>query len=68
MGSHYWGGFYAMGLAFFVAAGLLPRTGDFAPLVFVLLWSAALLLMGVRLRRLGDPNDRGREQGRQAES
>jgi hypothetical protein len=67
MGSNYWGGFYAIGLTFFALAALMPRTGDFAPLMFVLLWSATLLLMGVRLRRLGVQNDYSRNLRKQAE-
>jgi serine/threonine protein kinase len=53
MGSSYWGGFYAIGLAFFALALFMPLTEDLAPLIFALFWSATLLLVGVRLRSLG---------------
>src|SRR5262249_46481783 len=53
MGSSYWGGFYAIGLAFFALAVFMPLTGELAPLVLALFWSATLLLVGMRLRRLG---------------
>jgi hypothetical protein len=53
MGSSYWGGFYAIGLAFFAVAALMPLSLELAPLAFNILWSATLVLIGIRLRRLG---------------
>ncbi len=53
MGSSYWGGFYAIGLAFFILAGIMPLTGNLALMEYALLWSGTLLLIGLRLRRLG---------------
>jgi serine/threonine-protein kinase len=62
MGSSYWGGFYAVGLGFFVLAALMPFRLDLAPLEFALFWSATLVLVGVRLRRLNAAD--GRESQR----
>jgi hypothetical protein len=52
MGSSYWGRCYAFGVAFFVLATLLPYKLDWAPLGFGGLWAAALVSMGLHLRRL----------------
>jgi hypothetical protein len=67
MGSNYWGGFYVIGLTFLASAVLMSRAGGLAPLMFVLLWSATLLLMGVHLRRLAVRNDYRRDLRKQAE-
>jgi eukaryotic-like serine/threonine-protein kinase len=53
MGSNYWGGFYAIGLAFLALAVLMPLTPGLVMFEFTLLWSATLILVGLRLRRLG---------------
>jgi serine/threonine protein kinase len=53
MGSNYWGRCYAVGLAFWGIALLMPGYLEFAPLAFGLLWSSVLLFLGLRLRRLG---------------
>ena len=53
MGGLYWGRYYAVGLAFFILAALMPlQLGD-APLAFGLLWTACLVGIGLHLRRLG---------------
>ncbi|MCE9534480.1 MAG: serine/threonine protein kinase [Planctomycetes bacterium] len=60
MGGGYWGGCYAIGLAFFLLAVLMPLNLAIAPLAFGLLWSASLCTLGLRLRRLGrDHNGTG---------
>jgi hypothetical protein len=53
MGSNYWGRCYAIGVAFWILAALMPLFLNWAPLVFGLLWCASLLLLGFHLRRLG---------------
>jgi serine/threonine protein kinase len=53
MGSNYWGRLYAIGLAFFGLAALMPFHMEWAPLEFGTLWGVALLLLGLHLRKLG---------------
>jgi eukaryotic-like serine/threonine-protein kinase len=53
MGGAYWGGCYLIGLSFFGLALLMPLAPEWAPLGLGGLLSAALALVGVRLRRLG---------------
>jgi hypothetical protein len=50
MGSNYWGRCYAMGLAFFLLAALMPLRLDWAPLAFGLMWSCMLVALGLHLR------------------
>jgi hypothetical protein len=50
MGANYWGRCYAFGLAFFLAAALMPLQMTFAPLVFGVLWTITLLMLGAHLR------------------
>jgi predicted Ser/Thr protein kinase len=52
MGANYWGRCYAIGLAFFLAAALMPLHLEWAPLIFGLLWSTALTALGLHLRAL----------------
>lgn len=53
MGSNYWGKCYAIGVAFFVGAAVMPFHLEWAPLEFGLLWAAALTALGFHLRELG---------------
>jgi predicted Ser/Thr protein kinase len=53
MGSNYWGKCYAIGLAFFAVAAVMPFHLEWAPLEFGLLWAAALTALGMHLRKLG---------------
>jgi serine/threonine protein kinase len=53
MGSNYWGRCYVIGAAFWVAGILMPLHLTLAPLAFGLLWFAALLMLGLHLRKLG---------------
>jgi eukaryotic-like serine/threonine-protein kinase len=53
MGSNYWGRCYMIGAAFWLLAALMPMHLTLAPLGFGLLWFAALMMLGLRLRRLG---------------
>jgi serine/threonine-protein kinase len=58
MGGSYWGGCYLVGVAFFVLAAIMPwRQLYWAPLEFGLVWSAILVSLGVRLRRLAERHD-----------
>jgi hypothetical protein len=52
LGANYWGRFYAFGIGFFVLAAIMPWTLTWASLEFGLLWTAALVAIGLRLRRL----------------
>jgi hypothetical protein len=52
MGSGYWGGCYAIGLAFFAAAVLITIWPDTAPLQFAVLWGGSMAVLGLRLRHL----------------
>jgi hypothetical protein len=52
LGSFYWGRCYALGVAFFALACLMPIHLEWAPLEFGLMWTACLVLLGRRLRRL----------------
>lgn len=52
LGSGYWGGFYAFGLAFFALSGSMLLNLHWACLEFGGLWTAALFLIGLRLRGL----------------
>jgi hypothetical protein len=51
MGSNYWGRCYAVGMAFFALAAVMPLRLEWAPLGFGLLWSGTLLALGLHLRR-----------------
>jgi hypothetical protein len=53
MGSNYWGKLYAVGLAFWVLAALMPLHLEWAPLEFGVLWSSVLVALGLHLRTLG---------------
>jgi hypothetical protein len=57
MGSNYWGRCYAVGAAFFALALLMPFYLEYAPLAFGLLWSAALLSVGLHLRAMGNQQE-----------
>ncbi len=52
MGGSYWGRCYPLGGAFLLLAALLPGRLDWGPLGFGTLWTAAMLSMGLHLRRL----------------
>jgi hypothetical protein len=58
LGSSYWGWLYAFGAAFFALSLVMIADLRWAVLEFGALWTATLLLIGLRLRRLG----REREQ------
>jgi serine/threonine protein kinase len=53
MGSHVWGGGYAVGLVFMIAAPVLATYTDIAPLAFGGLWFGALLTFGLHYWRRG---------------
>lgn len=53
MGNSYWGRCYAMGVMFFIAVAVMPLYMAIAPLLFGLIWSASLTMLGLHLRRLG---------------
>lgn len=53
MGSNYWGRCYVIGGAFWLLGAAMPLKLTLAPLVFGLWWFAALLMVGMHLRKLG---------------
>jgi hypothetical protein len=53
LGCSYWGWCYAFGLAFHVLALLMTLDLRWAPLEFGTLWATALVVVGIRLCRLG---------------
>jgi serine/threonine protein kinase len=53
MGSNYWGRCYAIGSAFFVLAALMTLELTLAPLLFGLLWTLVLGMLGLHLRNQG---------------
>jgi serine/threonine protein kinase len=53
MGANYWGRCYAIGVAFFVIAGLMPLELTLAPLLFGVLWTIVLVMLGLHLRKQG---------------
>jgi serine/threonine protein kinase len=55
LGSSYWGWCYAFGLGFYLLALLMALDLHWAPLQFGILWGVTLVVIGVRLRRLGSP-------------
>jgi serine/threonine-protein kinase len=65
MGSNYWGRCYAIGIAFWVMALLMPLHLQWAPLEFGLLWSLTLTALGLHLRRLGRKAEAERGHGGQ---
>lgn len=52
MGSNYWGRCYTIGLGFFAVAVLMPLHPAWSPLEFGVLWTIALTVLGLHLRRL----------------
>jgi hypothetical protein len=54
MGSVYWGRCYAIAIAFFALALLMPFHLSSAPLAFGALWCVVLAAVGWHLRRLGE--------------
>jgi hypothetical protein len=58
LGSSYWGWLYAIGAAFFALALVMVADTHWAVLEFGGLWTVALVLIGLRLRRLGQEKER----------
>lgn len=52
MGCNYWGWCHLLGIAFFGLAALLPWSLELGPLAFGLLWTVALVSLGLHLRQL----------------
>ena len=61
MGNNYWGRCYAIGLAFFGLACLMPFKLDWAPLGFGLFWAGTLTMLGLHLRGFGNKMGSGNE-------
>lgn len=53
LGSRYWGWCYAMGLVFCGLAPVMALALRWAPLEYGLVWGVCLVIIGVRLQRLG---------------
>jgi hypothetical protein len=58
LGSSYWGWCYAFGLAFWGLAFLMTMDVRWAPLEFGILWAVVLVVIGLRLHRLGSKEQR----------
>jgi hypothetical protein len=58
LGCSYWGWCYAFGLAFHALSLLMTLSFRWAPLEFGTLWALALMVIGIRLRRLGVADQR----------
>jgi tRNA A-37 threonylcarbamoyl transferase component Bud32 len=61
LGSSYWGGCYAIALAYFVLAALMLLDMRWAVLEYGTLWGAVLALIGWHLRRLGREGEQTRK-------
>jgi serine/threonine-protein kinase len=53
LGSSYWGACYLFAAGFWALALVLPLSVELGPAGFGLMWTATLLTIGLRLRRLG---------------
>ncbi len=53
MGNNYWGRCYAIGLAFFGLACVMPFKLEWSPLMFGVFWAGTLTMLGLHLRSLG---------------
>jgi serine/threonine protein kinase len=62
MGGLYWGRYYAIGLAFFVLALLMPLRLEWSPLAYGVLWALCLVAIARHLRRLGAEGGPDRSQ------
>ncbi len=54
MGANYWGRCYAFGLAFFIMGPIITLDLTFGPLLFGVLWSITLVILGLHLRKQGN--------------
>jgi serine/threonine protein kinase len=63
LGSSYWGGCYAIGLAYFILAGLMLLEPRWSVLEYGSLWGLVLALIGWHLRRLGREGEQHAEIG-----
>jgi serine/threonine protein kinase len=61
LGPGYWGRFYAFGVAFFALTMVMLLDLRWAVLEFGGLWTVALVLIGLRLRRLGQEKEEQRD-------
>jgi hypothetical protein len=55
MGANYWGRCYAIGAVFFIIAPLMTLDLTYAPLLFGIVWTIALVNIGLHLRTQGRP-------------
>jgi len=62
MGGAYWGWCYALGIAFFLSAILMPFYLSLSPLIVGGLWACTLTAMGWHLRRLGIEHEQSKPQ------
>ena len=63
LGSSYWGGCYAIGVTYFLLAGLMLLEPRWSVLEYGAIWGLVLALIGWHLRRLGR-EDRANRTGR----
>jgi serine/threonine-protein kinase len=55
MGANYWGRCYALGVVFFIIAPVMTLEMTMAPLLFGVVWTLALVTMGLHLRAQSKP-------------
>ncbi len=53
MGANYWGRCYAVGVVFLLTAPVMALNLNFGPLIFGVLWSIVLTMLGLHLRNQG---------------
>jgi eukaryotic-like serine/threonine-protein kinase len=63
LGSSYWGACYVFAAGYWLLALLLPLHLELGPAGFGLMWTAALVTVGLRLRRLGAAGGGPRARG-----
>lgn len=63
LGSSYWGGCYAIGVVYFLMAGLMLLEPRWSVLEYGSLWGIVLALLGWHLRRLGREREQTAEAG-----
>ena len=63
LGSSYWGGCYLIALAFYALALLMNVDARWSPTEFGVLWAVALVVIGLRLRRLAQASRQDESRG-----
>lgn len=64
MGVNYWGRCYAFGVAFFILGPIIVLDLTLGPLLFGVLWSITLVILGLHLRKQGQRLQEEREKSK----